>query len=199
LKTPPQIGVVLGGFDGATSAKLTSIFARTGDIRVMTVCEQRCPAKLSAQSRDCVALVDEALANILLADLPRDHSSHVIVLAHKPSRPYGLVLLGLGITCIASSASNEALLRAVRQSAAGQRVFLRGDKQIVDDGEIERLTPRELAVAREFSKDRSYAQIALALSITPNTVRAHASGVRRKLGVRRREELIGLPIPDVAT
>ncbi len=165
----------------------------------MTVCEQRSLEKLSAQSRDSVALVDEALVYILLADLPRGHSSHVVVLARNPSRPYGLVLLGLGITCIASSASNEALLRAVRQSAAGQRVFLTGDNQIVDYGEIERLTPRELAVAHEFSKDHSYAQIALALSITPNTVRAHAGSVRRKLGVRRREELIGLPIPDLAT
>ena len=69
------------------------------------------------------------------------------------------------------------------------------DGQIVSYDKIERLTPRELAVAREFSKDRSYAQIALALSITPNTVKAHAGNVRRKLGVRRREDLIGLLIP----
>ena len=54
------------------------------------------------------------------------------------------------------------------------------------------LTPREADVLEELQRGRSNAEIAMALSVSVETVRSHARSVFRKLGVKGRRELATL-------
>jgi DNA-binding CsgD family transcriptional regulator len=51
------------------------------------------------------------------------------------------------------------------------------------------LTPREADVLDQLQLGRSNAEIAMALSVSVETVRTHARSVFRKLGVKGRREL----------
>lgn len=57
-------------------------------------------------------------------------------------------------------------------------------------GVLELLTPREKRVAILLSEGRSNAAIAEVLLLSPETVKAHAARIRRKLGAANRVELI---------
>ncbi len=52
------------------------------------------------------------------------------------------------------------------------------------------LTSREMEVARWLGRDASYQEIADTLQISPETVRAHAKSICRKLGVRSRHAAV---------
>ena len=54
------------------------------------------------------------------------------------------------------------------------------------------LTPREAEVLDQLQLGRSNAEIAIALSVSIETVRTHARSVFRKLGVKGRRELATL-------
>jgi DNA-binding CsgD family transcriptional regulator len=51
------------------------------------------------------------------------------------------------------------------------------------------LTRRQLEVARLTAAGRTYREVATALGISPNTVKAHLRGAYAVLGVHRRAEL----------
>lgn len=61
---------------------------------------------------------------------------------------------------------------------------------------IDVLTVREREILVHLSDARRYAEIALLLCIDIETVRTHARRVRRKLGVQRSRELVGIYVPD---
>ena len=56
----------------------------------------------------------------------------------------------------------------------------------------ERLTPREIRVARAVAEGWTNREVAAALFISPRTVDAHLSRIYRKLGLRSRSELAKL-------
>ena len=58
--------------------------------------------------------------------------------------------------------------------------------------DILKLTPREADVLGHLQAGRSNAEIALALSVSVETVRTHRRNIYRKLGVRTRRELASL-------
>ena len=53
----------------------------------------------------------------------------------------------------------------------------------------DRLSPRERAVASEFSNGKSYKEVARSLDISPATVRHHLRVIYEKLGVSDKGEL----------
>jgi DNA-binding CsgD family transcriptional regulator len=55
---------------------------------------------------------------------------------------------------------------------------------------LERLTPREGEVLDQLRRGQSNGQIALALTVSIETVRTHVAHIRSKLGVRSRAELV---------
>jgi DNA-binding CsgD family transcriptional regulator len=57
---------------------------------------------------------------------------------------------------------------------------------------LDRLTPRELMIARRFASGSSYKDIATALPIAPATVRAHLRRIYSKLQISDKAELAGL-------
>ena len=52
------------------------------------------------------------------------------------------------------------------------------------------LSDRELQTLRQLSEGRSTAQLAAAMSISPNTVRARIHHLRAKLGVAARQQVV---------
>jgi DNA-binding CsgD family transcriptional regulator len=58
------------------------------------------------------------------------------------------------------------------------------------------LTPRESEILAHLSRSRRYAEIAAILCIDIETVRTHARRIRRKLGVPRSRDLVGIYVPQ---
>jgi DNA-binding NarL/FixJ family response regulator len=123
-----------------------------------------------------------------------------LVFAHQPEHKYGMMLLAAGATCVARSAPPDEILAAVHLVAEDGRVFVTADGERIERRYPENapaLTPREIDVLKRLSEDKPHQQIAHELEIGLRTVHTHASQIFGKLGVRRRRELIGMPIPDV--
>ncbi|MFO1402309.1 MAG: LuxR C-terminal-related transcriptional regulator [Steroidobacteraceae bacterium] len=57
---------------------------------------------------------------------------------------------------------------------------------------LDRLTPRELAIAQRFGSGKSYKEIAAALPVSPATVRAHLRAIYSKLEISDKTELASL-------
>jgi DNA-binding NarL/FixJ family response regulator len=76
-------------------------------------------------------------------------------------------------------------LHPISPSLAGYFLRLAGrDTPTVTDSPIERLTPREMELLRQFAHGKSYREAAQAMGISVTTIRTHTSNLYRKLGVR---------------
>jgi DNA-binding NarL/FixJ family response regulator len=152
-----------------------------------------------AEQAPQVAVVDEVAGQGFVERLNVNRAATgVVVFARNPMRSHGLQRLACEASCIAQDASTTDILRAVHFIAQGGRVFLPADGNSIErsyptDGLP--LTERETQVLRYLSADKRYAEIAYALQIRPETVRKHAVSIRRKLNVRGRRDLIGMPVP----
>ncbi len=62
--------------------------------------------------------------------------------------------------------------------------------------DIRSLTSRETEILAHLSRSRRYAEIAVVLCRDLETVRTHARRIRRKLGVRRSRDLVGIYVPE---
>jgi DNA-binding NarL/FixJ family response regulator len=168
-----------------------------------------------------VSVVAQDIAHERVPVLLRAHRPHVLILDVGALRDLGevrelsvqfpdtrLVLLGQGLSaaessqliafgasaCLAKDAQARDLQNAIYLASRGLRLMVRG----VDDagGAQVRpsvLTQREGDVLLMLRQGRSNAQIAVALQIGVETVRTHARGIYRKLGVTSRRALIALP------
>jgi LuxR family maltose regulon positive regulatory protein len=58
------------------------------------------------------------------------------------------------------------------------------------DGLIEQLTDRELAILRLLPAPASLRELAAELFVTPNTLKTHLRAIYRKLGAESREEAV---------
>lgn len=76
-------------------------------------------------------------------------------------------------------------LHPISPSLAGYFVKLAGRESLgTAEAPIERLTPRELHLLREFAAGKSYREAAESMNISITTVRTHTTNLYRKLGVR---------------
>ena len=76
-------------------------------------------------------------------------------------------------------------IHPISPSLAGYFLRLAGREQSSDaSSAIERLTPRELELLREFAAGKSYQEAADTMNISITTVRTHTTNLYRKLGVK---------------
>lgn len=68
--------------------------------------------------------------------------------------------------------------------------------RVTRENMLDRLSPRQRAVAELLARGRRYKEIARALSISPSTVTKHVNQINEKLGIAKREELIELFNPE---
>ena len=96
----------------------------------------------------------------------------IVVVADRPTRLLTSLLYPLGIDCVPATASPEVLCAAVRVAVRSTR-----------------LTERQALVLAGIRLRRSYWEIGAELGISVSTVRRHASGIFRALGVKGKHEL----------
>jgi DNA-binding NarL/FixJ family response regulator len=182
----PVVSVILGAFEPRVQTALEDALAAEKTVRVVAREFQAHQLPQCAGLRDpLLILVSEAIGTsalmLLKASRPK---AAVIVVARSPSNLYGELLLDAGASCLAEGLPSKDIVAAVHQVARGKDVFLpaQGLGQ-----SISRLTPRELEIFERLMKRETDGAIALALRISPETVRKHTAHIRRKLKVTKRE------------
>jgi DNA-binding NarL/FixJ family response regulator len=103
-------------------------------------------------------------------------------------------MLAFGATaCLSKETQARDILNAIHLASRGLHVLPRTSTDFAPEPlGPELLTPREADVLEHLQAGRSNAEIALALSVSVETVRTHRRNIYRKLGVRTRRELASL-------
>src|SRR4051794_8492417 len=126
------------------------------------------------------------------------HSAHpetrLLVLANRPTPTECNQMLAFGATaCLSKETQARDILNAIHLASRGLHVLPRTASAFTPEPMgPELLTPREADVLEHLQAGRSNAEIALALSVSVETVRTHRRNIYRKLGVRTRRELASL-------
>lgn len=145
-----------------------------------------------------IAVLDEKAESYALTRLRLlQPATGIVVLAHNPSRAYGMSLLTHGVTCLARNASIADILTAIHFTAQGDRLFIspdggRAERRCLEDAC--HLTMRETEVLEQVSTGRSNPEIAHILQISPETVHTHVARIRQKLKVNSKRDLVGIPV-----
>ena len=116
----------------------------------------------------------------------------LVVLANHPTPGECAQLMALGATaCLGKRVEGRDVLNTIHLASRGLHVLphatpLSAGGPLLPDI----LTRREAEVLDQLQLGRSNAEIAMALSVSIETVRTHARSVFRKLGVKGRRELV---------
>jgi DNA-binding NarL/FixJ family response regulator len=125
----------------------------------------------------------------------------ILVVVQDRGELVGPLLLGEGVSCLASGASTVDLLKAVHLAASGRATFIRiseaerAERSYPTD--VAHLTERELEILRRLSDGYTNPDIAEALQISVATVRTHVSRIFQKLDVKSRRDLLGMRVTRV--
>jgi DNA-binding NarL/FixJ family response regulator len=131
-------------------------------------------------------------------EVHRLHAAHpetrLLVLANRPTPSECNQMLAFGATaCLSKETQARDILNAIHLASRGLHVLPRTVSDFAPEPMgPELLTPREADVLEHLQAGRSNAEIALALSVSVETVRTHRRNIYRKLGVRTRRELASL-------
>jgi len=123
--------------------------------------------------------------------------TRILVLAYDPTREHGMGLLAAGANCVARNAPEIDVRAMIHVTARGDRFFASATGERVErryPADAESLTDREREVFVLLVKGALYQEIAGELGIAVRTAEMHAASIRRKLHVRDKRELIGMPV-----
>jgi DNA-binding NarL/FixJ family response regulator len=195
--------VVVGRFDALLARGLAEVLREDPGICVLaTDLEHAALERTVVELTPDVAILDEDAQRLLsAAGSSTGLATGLLVLAHEPRHAYGMQLLAAGVACVARSVSVEDARAAIQLVAEGGRLFVSSDGSRIErryPAGAPPLTPRELQVLEHMSAGHSYRKAASVLRISVETVRAHTTSVRSKLGVSSRRELVGMPVPSGA-
>lgn len=129
----------------------------------------------------------------------RDRALKVLVLSMHDNPGYVTQAIRAGaLGYLTKSSEPDAVFKALRTVAAGQRVLAPEVAQLLAraalDGEqvLDRLTPREFEVLRMAACGDAAASIAVSMHLSPKTVLNHLSAIRQKLGAENDFKLLRL-------
>ncbi|MFC3150887.1 LuxR C-terminal-related transcriptional regulator [Litoribrevibacter euphylliae] len=156
---------------------------------------------LSQHTTELVLIEQKIDCDIVRSELIK-HQKKVILLSPTPSFEEGLIALQQGYKGYGNLfSSKERLVAAINLVLAGD-VWLgasvveglkqtpSSNEQSTDKSALERLTSKELSVAKNVVLGHSNKQIADSLHIAERTVKAHLTAVYEKLSIKNRTELI---------
>lgn len=131
-----------------------------------------------------------------VSELHRAHPhTRIVVLANRPTASECNQMLSFGATaCLSKETQGRDVVNALHLASRGMHVLPRsaGARAALDGSRpkgSDLLTPREADVLELLQEGRTNAQVARALSIGIETVRTHARGIYRKLGISSRRDL----------
>jgi DNA-binding NarL/FixJ family response regulator len=184
---------------------------------------------VAADGLETVRLADRLKPDVVVLDLMmpglsglealrilRDRSprTRIVILSMYSSSAFVAQALQNGaIGYILKGCTEENLVRAVREAAAGRRFLSPPVTEIALNAYIEQskagvfdphdtLTPRQREVLQMSAEGKTNGEIAERLNISPRTVENHRAGIMKKLGLQNHTELIrhamrhGLIPPD---
>jgi two-component system response regulator NreC len=132
----------------------------------------------------------------------RSPKTRVVVLSMHSNNAFIAEALKNGATAyVLKGSSEEDLVRAVREAAAGRRFLSPPVTEIAIDAYIEQaragpfdphetLTPREREVLQLAAEGKTNPEIAAVLHISQRTVENHRARLMRKLGLQNQSELV---------
>jgi len=190
-----EITVVIGRFEDLAARGLRSLLAEQANIKVVA-------ADVELDAFDAALTEHEPLVAIVNfgslrtpVEVNRLHTAHpttrLLVLANRPTPSECNQMLAFGATaCLSKETQGRDILNAIHLASRGLHVLPRTD--VPEPLGPALLTPREADVLEHLQAGRSNAEIALALSVSVETIRTHRRNIYRKLGVRTRRELASL-------
>ena len=192
------VTVLLARFEDLISAGLRSLIGEDPNMRIVAgdVHADQLSAVI-AEHEPRVALVNFGSLPAP-AEIRRLSSTHpttrLIVIANHPTPGECAQLLALGATaCLGKEVEARDVLTTIHLASRGLHVLPHATHATATTPLLpDVLTPREADVLDQLQLGRSNGEIALALSVSVETVRTHARSVFRKLGVKGRRELATL-------
>ena len=198
MDTSRPVTVLIARFEDLVSAGLQSLIATDPNLRIVA---------FDVRLEKLDALVAEHAPRVAIlnfgslrspAELRRLNVAHpatrLIVLANHPTPGECAQLLALGATaCLGKEIEGRDVLTAIHLASRGLHVLPHSTPASASTPLLpDILTPREADVLDQLQLGRSNGEIAVALSVSIETVRTHARSVFRKLGVKGRRELATL-------
>jgi DNA-binding NarL/FixJ family response regulator len=190
-----DIRIVIGRFEDLIARGLRSLLAEDPSIELVAADVELdvLDAALTNHEPEVAILNFGSLRTPV--EVNRLHTAHpgtrLLVLANRPTPSECSQMLGFGATaCLSKETQARDILNAIHLASRGLHVLPRTDPPEPLGPEL--LTPRESNVLEHLQAGRSNAEIALALSVSVETVRTHRRNIYRKLGVRTRRELASL-------
>jgi DNA-binding NarL/FixJ family response regulator len=190
-----HISIVIGRFEDLIARGLRSLLAEDPTIELVAAnVELDALDATLAKHKPEVAILNFGSLRTPV-EVNRLYTAHpdtrLLVLANRPTPSECSQMLAFGATaCLSKETQARDILNAIHLASRGLHVLPRTDAPEPLGPEL--LTPREADVLEHLQAGRSNAEIALALSVSVETVRTHRRNIYRKLGVRTRRELASL-------
>jgi DNA-binding NarL/FixJ family response regulator len=192
------ITIVIGRFEDLIARGLRSLIADDDNIKLLAAdVELSAFDATLAEHEPKVAIINFGSLRTPV-EVNRLHTAHpntrLLVLANRPTPTESNQMLAFGATaCLSKETEARDILNAIHLASRGLHVLPRTTADVTTEPlGPELLTPREADVLEHLQAGRSNAEIALALSVSVETVRTHRRNIYRKLGVRTRRELASL-------
>jgi len=198
MNARPPITVAIARFEDLLALGLRTLLAGDSSVFVVAqdIAHERVPVLLRAHRPQVLILDVGALDDLgevreLSVQFP---DTRLVLLGQGLSTAESSQLIAFGASaCLAKDAQARDLQNAIYLASRGLQLMVRGVDDAVAHVRPSVLTQREGDVLLLLRQGRSNAQIAVALQIGVETVRTHARGIYRKLGVTSRRALIALP------
>jgi DNA-binding NarL/FixJ family response regulator len=172
---------------------------------------------VAADGLETVSLVNRLKPDVLILDLmmPGLSGMEVLRIIHESSPSTHIVILSMysssafvaqalqngAVGYVLKGCTEENLIRAVKEAAAGKRFLSPPVTEIAINAYIEQcesgpydphvaLTPRQREVLQLAAEGKTNAKIAERLNISPRTVENHRAFIMKKLGLQNQTELI---------
>jgi DNA-binding NarL/FixJ family response regulator len=192
------ITIVIGRFEDLVGRGLRSLIAEDENIDLLAFdVELDSVDAALAEHQPKVAIINFGTLRTPV-EVHRLHVAHpetrLLVLANRPTPSECNQMLAFGATaCLSKETQARDILNAIHLASRGLHVLPRTVSGFAPEPLGPELpTPREADVLEHLQAGRSNAEIALALSVSVETVRTHRRNIYRKLGVRTRRELASL-------
>jgi DNA-binding NarL/FixJ family response regulator len=193
------ITVAVARFEDLLALGLRALLTDDPNVAIVVddIAYDRIPVVLQAHDPDVLildtgALDDLSTVRALSLEHPR---TRLVLLGQDQTSAECAQLLAFGASaCLGKDTQARDVRNAIHLAARGLQVMPRGTHH-VGTAHVEHalLTRREGDVLHLLRQGHSNPRIALELNIGVETVRTHARGVYRKLGVTSRRELLALP------